>query len=659
VGSDVGSKLAGALRPLAYSLGAAGVLGTLSSLCVVLARGLDPTFMLLGVVGGGGLCVVAALIIDHRPGNAAAWALMTNGVLMAADTMMTAAAATLDPPPGWLYAQILPAELLSAGVPLFLFLFPDGRLPSPRWRPVYAAYLAAWLGLGTAPFLVGWSERSAYLAYVAALDKDLPPGLRDLDRWISLNELVSVPFMVLGICAVVVRARRATPATRARLRLTMLALAFLVGVIIVSSFLPESPVLRVLWVATPVPLCLAIVMAMRDLFEVDRVVRPALARAIALVVVLLVYSVVSVGAGAVLGRMGGSSALPVAVATLAAAAAFRPTVRGVREVIDRLLDVTARRAVRTFLRERQDDPSPTSVDLALRIALNDPLLRLWFASDSGLIDASGRRVELPLPSETRARRTVEAEGRPVAVLDVPASVHEEASAVDAVLAVAQLPIENAALHANLAVHYDEMRAASERIVQAGDAERRRIERDLHDGAQQRLVALTMTLRLAEDRLRASSGEAARVLSDTVDELRATVVELRRLARGLLPPELTDEGLAVAARSLVARTPIPVSLDIGATRFAPSVEATAWFCVSEALANAVKHSRASRIEVIARAQGSVLRVAVRDDGAGGASQALGSGLRGLADRAAALGGRFTVTDAPGGGTLVEMEIPCGS
>jgi signal transduction histidine kinase len=206
----------------------------------------------------------------------------------------------------------------------------------------------------------------------------------------------------------------------------------------------------------------------------------------------------------------------------------------------------------------------------------------------------------------------------------------------------------------------EVQESRVRIVQAADEERRRIERDLHDGAQQRLVALALQLRSAQRELGVRADpEVDRLLADAVDELQVAVEELRELARGVHPAILTEDGLAAALESLTSRAPIPVALDVSEGRLPAQVEATAYFVACEALANVVKHAQASRATVSAHRRNGVLLVEVEDDGVGGAHAENGSGLRGLADRVEALGGRLVVESPAGGGTHVVGEIPCGS
>jgi signal transduction histidine kinase len=206
----------------------------------------------------------------------------------------------------------------------------------------------------------------------------------------------------------------------------------------------------------------------------------------------------------------------------------------------------------------------------------------------------------------------------------------------------------------------ELRRSRARIVEATDAERRRLERDLHDGAQQRLVSLSLALRILRTRLRAPGGsidEAAAAADDAAAELRIAIQELRELARGIHPTILTEAGLGAAIEALADRSAVPaVVTSVPDRRLPPLVEATAYFVVSEALVNVTKYASATSASISAECDGPTLRVRVGDDGIGGADRARGTGIRGLQDRVAALGGRLTVDSPPGQGTLVLAEIP---
>jgi signal transduction histidine kinase len=218
--------------------------------------------------------------------------------------------------------------------------------------------------------------------------------------------------------------------------------------------------------------------------------------------------------------------------------------------------------------------------------------------------------------------------------------------------------ENVRLDAELQARLDELRESRARIVQAGDAARRKLERDLHDGAQQRLVGLALDLRLAREKLEDDPKTAAAMFDQASGELARATEELQELARGIHPAVLSDQGLEAAVESLAQRAPLPVEIDASAEGPLPEpVESAAYFVVSEALANVFKHSGADRAEVGIRRSDGRLLVEVRDDGSGGADPG-GSGLRGLADRVAALDGRLDVDGSTGRGTVVRADIPCG-
>jgi signal transduction histidine kinase len=217
--------------------------------------------------------------------------------------------------------------------------------------------------------------------------------------------------------------------------------------------------------------------------------------------------------------------------------------------------------------------------------------------------------------------------------------------------------ENKRLQAELRAKAEEVKAFRSRLVEVGMRERRRLERDLHDGAQQRLVSLALNLRMARERLDDDGGEAGQLLDSSREELDRALEELRELARGIHPAVLSDRGLGPAVAALAGRAPFPVELRLAsADRLPEHVEQAAYFVVSEALTNTAKHAAASRAEVILTRAGGQLTVEVGDDGSGGADLGRGSGLRGLADRVAAIQGRLDVDSLPGAGTRVRARIP---
>ena len=219
-----------------------------------------------------------------------------------------------------------------------------------------------------------------------------------------------------------------------------------------------------------------------------------------------------------------------------------------------------------------------------------------------------------------------------------------------------MALENERLQAELRAMVDELRASRTRLVEAADAERRRLERNLHDGAQQRLLALSFGLGLAETEDDAAPLRAA--VAEAKHELAVALEELRELARGIHPAILSERGLGAALESLAARSPVPASVDVRVGRVAERVEVAAYYLVSEALANAVKHAQAGKLSITVLRTADLIVVEVADDGVGGATAGKGSGLRGLYDRVAALDGKLFVSSPPGGGTRVRAELPCG-
>jgi signal transduction histidine kinase len=297
---------------------------------------------------------------------------------------------------------------------------------------------------------------------------------------------------------------------------------------------------------------------------------------------------------------------------------------------------------------------------AVAEALSDPSVELayWVPRTGTYVDADGVRVELPAEGDDRLWADVTHDGRPVGAIIHDGTLDDAAEMVCTIASAAGLRMENERLDAELRARLEELRASRARIVEAGYRERRRVERDLHDGAQQRLLALALNLKLARSRIDEDPAEAGELLDEVSAELEQATAELRELARGIHPGLLTDRGLVPALEALAARAPVPVELATDVEkRPAPGVEAAAYFLVSEALANVAKHAEAQRAAVSVSRSNGALVVEVTDDGRGGADPR-GSGLQGLADRVEALDGEFTVSNRGSGGTVVRASIPLG-
>jgi len=294
-------------------------------------------------------------------------------------------------------------------------------------------------------------------------------------------------------------------------------------------------------------------------------------------------------------------------------------------------------------------------------ALGDPSLEIayWFEAGGRYVDNEGYGVELPVADESRISTVVERDGQPIAALVHDAALRENVELVESVCAAAALTLENERLQAELRARLAELRASRTRLVEATEQERRRIERDLHDGAQQRLVSIAMSLGLIESKLPADPGAAAPIVREAREALGLALSELRELSQGIHPSILSERGLVPALDDLCRRAPLPATLAASLDgRLPEPVEAAAYFVVSEALANAAKHSHATEVRVSVRVSDGALRIEIADDGIGGAGGGPGTGLRGLADRVEAQGGALTLSSPPGRGTMVRVEIPCG-
>jgi signal transduction histidine kinase len=309
---------------------------------------------------------------------------------------------------------------------------------------------------------------------------------------------------------------------------------------------------------------------------------------------------------------------------------------------------------------RLEQTPPGEIRGALAEALHDPTLEVafWLPERGGYVDADGLPVELPQDGHDRAVANLERDGEPLAALIHDPTLRYEPELIDAAAAAARLALQNARLQAELQAQLVKVKESRARIVAAGDEQRRRIERDLHDGAQQRLVALALDLKRAQGNLDGRADQdVERLLAAAADEVKVAVEELRQLASGIHPGILTQGGLSVALAALANKAPVPVTVDANLDRLQPEIESTAYFVASEALTNVAKHAHASSASIRACVENGKLVIEVSDNGVGGAAADGGTGLRGLADRVEAQGGRLRIESPAGGGTRVKGEIPC--
>jgi signal transduction histidine kinase len=319
----------------------------------------------------------------------------------------------------------------------------------------------------------------------------------------------------------------------------------------------------------------------------------------------------------------------------------------------------ARTALGDLFVELRSDLQPAALRAALARALGDPSLTLayWLPQFRSWADLDGRALPLPAAGSGRATTLIEREGAHVAALLHDPALADEPELLDAVTAAAGIALEHGRLRVELRARVEELRGSRLRMLDAGQEERKRLERNLHDGAQQRLVALSLELSQLEERLDADPDSSVRV-ARARREVAASLEELREIARGIHPAVVSSHGLAVALERLTTRSAVPVSLTVDLDERLPEpLEVAAYYLVAETLANVGKYAQASSVSVrVSRSNGQVV-VEIADDGIGGADTEQGSGLRGLADRVEALDGRLQVWSPSGGGTRVRAEIPC--
>jgi signal transduction histidine kinase len=607
--------------------------------------------------------VVGLLIALQLPRNRIAWILLLGAFLPAlqiASEQLVGAA--------WSYqteAATVPPVLLAWPLAV-AFVFPNGRLLSRRWRWVAGATIVSFA------FTIGLKLFDPE-PYPAPNEDVTNPLLGNAVGQFIIDTGIWIPFAIgvvaslfAGALAVILRFRRSVGIERLQMQwlvwgASLIPLVIVLDVVLSSWFGGGGATTLALLLVAQFALVAAIGIAVvrYRLYAIERLVNRTLVYLTLTLLLLLVYAGITVGLGVL---VGGDSAWVVALATLVVALVFRPLRARVQDVVDRRFR-RARyegvRRVRAFEEEVRDGArAPEEIGIVLAEALGDPLAELffWIPESETYADASGQ-IRSGL-RDARAQTEVSREGTRTAILFHDPALLERRDLLNGVLAAAGLSIEMARLAVEVRLQLAEVEASRTRIVEAGYEERRRLERDLHDGAQQRLVSLGVQLR----RLQLSLPKEAKVLSpafdQVVDDVGAAIGDLRQIAAGVRPARL-DDGLAAALRDL-ART-APVAVDVVATdeRVAASVEAAAYFVACEALTNAVKHGSASKVAVKAFRENGMLHVSVSDDGVGGAVVRRGSGLAGLRDRVAAQGGTLEVVSPRGGGTRVEVAIPCES
>jgi signal transduction histidine kinase len=663
-------------RRLAWAAAALGALMAVAALILELSSGTlqsDPGMLLAGLFVG--LLVAVGLVLVVRAGAlVVGWLLLGLGtylMLVGLANDITTELAERQGTESTALRFVLALGSASwvavlGAVATIAFVFPDGRTMSRRWgialRVSFCAYALTTLGI------------------VLSRKPNVEPPFEDVPGPFSLPSWFYGTMFVVGwpltlasllvaALAVIVRYRRSTGIERLQLRwfawsilvvpATLLAVAFTwlvfgeVNGPLVGAFFFAS-------IALPT-VVIGLAVTRYRLYSIDLVINRTLVYGTLTVLLGLAWVALSLTIGVALGR---GSTWAAAGATLAVAVAFGPLRRRIQDHVDRRFARARHEAVariRAFEEDvREGVAEPEALDEILRVALAEPAADVLFRLPEGdgyvdryaqprlAVEETGSRVETPI----RHR------GQEVAVLVHDASLLERRELLRSVVDAASLTAEIARLRIGLRLQLAEVERSRTRLVRAGYEERRRIERDLHDGAQQRLVSLGIRLRRMQRALPAEARVLQPALDGAVDEVAQAIEGLRTLAAGVRPASL-DEGLGAALTDLARTVPVPIEVEVADERLPPTVEEAAYFVACEALTNAVKHASASRVQVAAGRIDGVLQLVVADDGVGGAIPGRGSGLVGLADRVEAQGGRLRVESPLGGGTRIEAVIPCGS
>jgi signal transduction histidine kinase len=555
----------------------------------------------------------------------------------------------------WLVAILAEGAVwVLVAIGLLLLYFPDGRLPGRRWRWVPGIAIAA----AIVTHANGAFDSGPFRPPLEHLDRPFGPP----PMWLELLGLVAfVTLLMTAIaCAIslILRFRRSDRVTRAQIKwlamggLGVALYPFVCGVEIVLTGAPG-------WFSAAVgiaglvgiPVGIAMATLRHDLYDVDKAIAATVVWGLLTVVLIGTYGLTTAAAGVLLGQ---ESAIVAAAVTAICALGLSPIRHRLQRIVDRRL-YPRRRAAFQALDALYNEASsgraqPEALQGVLRTALRDEGLVVGYRVPGGerYVDPAGRSVS------PTGGCLVELEGRAIGVLVPTGDGSSEGLLRDVARRVTAL-VEVVRLRLELARALREVEASRARMVQVGYEERRRLERDLHDGAQQRLVSLGLAIRLAQRRLDTGTVDVPGLLDESVAQLSTAVAELRQIAHGIRPSSL-DDGLEAAVVRLVQNVPVAMDMEVLAGPLPDDVATTAYFVISEAVTNAVKHANANRIGLrVVRRDGRVL-VQVSDDGRGGARQPEGSGI---ADRVAALGGSLAITSPVGRGTLVEATIPCAS
>jgi signal transduction histidine kinase len=660
----------------------------------------DVVLIAAALVGGLSFSAAGWLIVTRQRRNTIGWLLMAIPVIFAVFAFAgDYATATLVRHPGslpfgraaaWIDRWGL-VPMITFLIPLFL-LFPGGALPSRRWRPVLWLAVAG-TALTTVAFAVTPGRLTGSFADLQSVVVINPLGVRSLrgliDSLTKIGGLACVVAAVLAGASIVVRFRRARGEERQQVKwmafvgvvfLVLFALAATLG-----SVISEGPLADVagnvlftgmfVTLILGIPAACVVAVLKHHLYDLDVVVRKALVFASLAVFITAVYAAIVGVVGALVGTRSNTVASFVAAAVLAVG--FAPARDRARRLADRL--VFGRRAtpyeVLTAFSSRVAT-TYADTDVLARMAeivgtgIGASRARVWLRVGADLrTEASwpagdGSATSLPMTGEAlpplpagESAFEVRHDGELLGALTVAMSPADpmtpaKAKLVEDLTAQAGLVLRNVRL-------IEELRASRQRLVAAQDEERRKLERNIHDGAQQQLVALSIKLGLAEGLIGREPEKARELLAALRAESTDALEDLRDLARGIYPPLLADQGLAAALSAQARKSPIPVAVESdGIGRYTEEVEATVYFCALEAMQNVAKYSGATSATVRLGAPDGHLVFEVEDDGRGfdPAATGYGTGLQGMADRLDAIGGTLMVRSARGAGTTITGRLP---
>ncbi len=699
------SKVSRLARPAALTMGAVAVAAIVLDMVVVLTfpaavPGSDATRFssLAPTIAGIPLAVVVVVLTLRRPRNPAGWLL---GALLVLVYVSGLGSDYLD---HWLYGHDLPQTLVTPlalisasagpasffGLTILLLVYPDGHLLSKNWRSVVwlNVVLAALAGIPPLfdPGAIGDGHRQLHNPIGIAGAHPLVSGVS------TFAELATFAMAAIGLVSLGIRYRRSGADVRQQIKwfgvgVVVLVVAITVGGITSpnqQSWTTPIPVISEVIGFTALPVCIGVAVLKYRLYDIDVIISRALIYGALAVLITAVYVGIAVGIGALVGS-GGKPNLGLSIlATAIVAIGFQPVRERIQKVTNRL--VYGRRATpyevfsefsgRVAETYAADEVLPRMARV-LQEGTGAASATVWLRGNEELRpaatypDAPDMRPSLPmsngtlpeLPDTTRAIE-VRHQGELLGALSVSKRRGEaltpiEEKLVDDLAHQAGLVLKNVGLSADLQARLHELRASRQRLVSAQDMERRRLERNLHDGAQQHLVALKVKLGLAEMLLSRDPAKAAATLEQLKRDADEALETLRDLARGIYPPLLADKGLVVALELQARKATVPVRVEAeGVERYGQDVEATVYFCVLEAMQNVQKYANASAAVIRMSEDAGMLAFEVADNGMGFDTSTVhkGAGLINMRDRIDALGGNLEIRSAPGTGTRVRGAMP---